>query len=283
MTDTPDPSNSENEHDPFDELSKDERLHAENELLKLKLTGEFGMVSKSESSVEPELENQFLNYILEFEKQHSQRKAVKLIDHLGNPAFIAADDLTDEQIEPELDRLLDLMEAQNIKLDVCEEYEDIVIYKFLTEELFEEEIYPMNIPGMFHHFIYEEFHPNHKKDLESRATDFLTLILSKPWEAEDAKYYLDTTVLFNEQVYDFKLFSKIISEFQLAHFPIFIESIGVEKIEFTSESENAEIQFSISYRSEKSLTSFKGAAILGLSYDFVWNINSLMLPGFSVS
>lgn len=283
MTDKPDPSNSENEHDPFDELSKEERLHAENELLKLKLTGEFGMLSKSESSLGPEIENEFLNHVLEFEKQHSQRKAIKLIDHLGNPAFISAGDLTDEQIEPELDRLLGLMEAQNIKLDVCEEYETIVIYKFLTEELFQEEIYPMNIPGMFHHFIYEEFHPNHKKDIESRATDFLTIVLSKPWEEVDATYYLDTTVLFNEQVYDCKLFSKIISEFQLAHFPMFIESIGVEKIEFTSESENAKIHFSIAYHSDKSQASFKGDAILRLSYDFVWSINSLVLPGFSAS
>lgn len=281
MADNHDPSNSENEKDPFDELSKEERLHAENELLKLKLTGEFGMLSQSESTVEPELENDFLKHILEFEKQHEQSKAVKLIDHLGNPSFTDAADLTDDQIEAELDRLLDLMEAQNIRLDVCEDYDAIVIYKFLTEELFQEEIYPMNIPGMFHHFIYEEFHPNHKKDIESRGIDFLNAILEKEWEEFTTSYFLEPIVSFNDQDYDRALFSKIISEFQLIHFPISIQSIDLKKIEFTSEKENAEVHFSIHYQSEKSGTSFKGVAILKLTYDFVWSINSLIVPGLS--
>lgn len=280
MADNQDPSDSE-EQDPFDALSKEERLHAENELLKLKLTGEFGMTSQSESPLEPELENDFLKHMLEFEKQHEQNKAIKLIDHLGHPNFILADDLNEDQVEVELDRLLDLMESQNIRLDVCEDYDSIVIYKFLTEELFEEEIYPMNIPGMFHHFIYEEFHPNHKKDIESRGIDFLNALLTKDWEEFTTSYFLEPTLKFNDQEYDRTLFSKIITEFQLAHFPIIIESTDLKKIEFTSAKENARIHFSISYKSEKSGSSFKGDAILTMTYDFVWSINSIIVPGFS--
>ncbi len=280
MPDNQDLSDSE-EKDPFDSLSKEERLHAENELLKLRLTGEFGMSSQSESSLEPELENDFLKHMLEFENQHEQSKAVKLIDHLGNPTFIHKSDLTEEQIEPELDRLLDLMEAQNIRLDVCEDYDAIVIYKFLTEELFQQEIYPMNIPGMFHHFIYEEFHPNHKKDIESRGIDFLNALLTKEWEEFNITYFLEPTVSFNNQEYDRMLFSKIILEFQLVHFPIEIKTIDLKKIEFTSANENAEVHFSIVYQSEKSGSNFKGDAILRLTYDFVWSINSVIIPGFS--
>jgi hypothetical protein len=54
-----------------------------------------------------------------------------------------------------------------------DDYDDRTKYSFITEELFEEETDDVILPGTTVHFDYEEFHPNHKKDIESRAMEFL--------------------------------------------------------------------------------------------------------------
>ncbi len=59
---------------------------------------------------------------------------------IGQPAFPAWDQLDEKQISRELVRLLALMEEKHIVLDCCVDYDDKLIYRFITEELFEHEM-----------------------------------------------------------------------------------------------------------------------------------------------
>ena len=55
-----------NVNEKFPELSPGEKLKMDNDILKAKLSAEFGM-SKTESALDDEIENQWLNYIYDFE------------------------------------------------------------------------------------------------------------------------------------------------------------------------------------------------------------------------
>ena len=62
---------------PEDQLNPDEQVKAENEILKLKLELEYGMNQSDTSALSAETENQWLNYIYNFEQQ-SKDKEVQL-------------------------------------------------------------------------------------------------------------------------------------------------------------------------------------------------------------
>jgi hypothetical protein len=157
-----------------EERNKEEiDLNLENELLKIKLQAEMGAQFESFENVPPELENLFLQNIQQFEEAWKNAKTEKVYDLVGRPTFTSVDDLSEEEVSFELERLLDIMRDHSIELDVLGTYPATVIYRFVTEELFEHETTGMEIPGMTAHYIYEEFHPNHQLDIEEVAKRFL--------------------------------------------------------------------------------------------------------------
>src|SRR5690606_28376507 len=80
---------------------------------------------------------------------------------------------TEEEISNALKRLIAVLEQNDICLDFCDgPYPDQVIYKFITEELLMQEIEKERVFGTTV-FIYEEFYPNHKADIERQTKDFL--------------------------------------------------------------------------------------------------------------
>lgn len=64
-------------------LTPEEKLKFENDLLRSKLTAEFGM-QKMESSLNDESENQCLKYLYNFESSYSQGERIKLYDFIGS-------------------------------------------------------------------------------------------------------------------------------------------------------------------------------------------------------
>ncbi|HZY35908.1 MAG TPA: hypothetical protein VFE53_04625 [Mucilaginibacter sp.] len=152
----------------------EENLRIENELMKLKMQAELGAQSFTASEIDPEIENAFLKNVMAFEQNWANAKPVKVYDLLGRPDFKRSDDLTDDEIETELDRISDLLSEKNIDVYFDDEVEGRTRYFFITEELFEHESTFMPMPGMTTCFDYEEFHPNHKKDIERRAEEFIS-------------------------------------------------------------------------------------------------------------
>jgi hypothetical protein len=161
-----------------DEITPEDEMKAENELLKLKLEMEHGM-SNMDTKLSPDAENEWLNYIHNFEKVYKDAKQVKVIAFIGSPSYKRITELSSEEISAELDHLLDVMADGGVKVDFICEYEDDVKYKFITEELFESEIDDIKLQGAFQCFIYEEFHPNHDYDLRRHGEYFLERIFNK--------------------------------------------------------------------------------------------------------
>ncbi len=158
-------------------------IEEENEFKKLKLNIEYGMDfgKNANPNIPAEIEGHFLDYISNFEKAYKDAKQISVYEKLGKPTFRPSSELNDEEVKSELEAVFQLMNSHSLELSVLCHYEneDRLIYDFLVNQLFLEEIDDMYVPGMITNFIYEEFHPNHKYDLERDTSDFLNMFLNK--------------------------------------------------------------------------------------------------------
>ncbi len=137
--------------------SSRDQLEAENAFLRLKLEMEYNMKQYSNNEVPPEIENVFLRSIYAFEQNHANSKPITVHEKMGKPAFRKYSDLRPDELAVELQRLYDLMRANQIVLDCICEYDDGVIYKFITEELFEKTVDSVLCKEMVIHFTYEDY------------------------------------------------------------------------------------------------------------------------------
>jgi hypothetical protein len=244
----------------------------ENEEKKKQLIEEFGAVYGGvfeDCELSPESESKLLDYIRNLENAMQSAKRIKIFDLLEQPAFQKAETLSDAQLYRELDRLIMLMGRKRMRVDTISEVDDRELYRFITEELFQEETDDINVPGMMNSFIYEEFHPNHKHEIECHSTDFFysylnfkndfyKSFLSK--EAEDADWHFH--------------FRHAFSLFQANNFSI---------KDLTFDTEKAVVQFECDFvgtvEGDISSLRFEGMGEMKLLYQWdYWCIDSINLP-----
>jgi hypothetical protein len=145
-------------------LNEEEQLKAENDFIKMKLMlengAEFGTASERELS--PGMENEFLKYIMEYEKQAENLETIRLFDKIERPAqFRPVAEIPDEKIEAAWESLSAYLDKYGISLDVSSPNINArELYRFTVEELFEYQMDDMNMPGLMHMFSYDEFHPD---------------------------------------------------------------------------------------------------------------------------
>lgn len=162
----------------------EENAKMENEFLKLKMTAQFGgNFFSGQGKLLPDIENSFLKNVIAFEENLAKAEYTTIFERLNRPAFTPVCELKSEgEIADALNKVIELLERNDIRLDVCDgPYPDEIIYKFITEELLTHEIEKESILGTTC-FIYEEFHPNHKAEIEKSAHQFLEC-----WVAKDMK------------------------------------------------------------------------------------------------
>ena len=133
-----------------------------------------GSMKMGDADIPPEIENQFLDYVLEFERQYKNARRLTIFEKIGQPVCRKSDDLSKKELKKELDNLFTLLEQHNIYLEEMYDYENEnkLIYDFITQELFEEQVDDIAIPGMNSFFTYEEFYPNHEEDLRKDSVAF---------------------------------------------------------------------------------------------------------------
>jgi hypothetical protein len=145
-------------------LSEGEQLKAENDFLKMKLALEKGAQfgSFGERPISPQLENEFLKNILEYEKQAENIRTITVFEKIGRPSrFKPVADLKDSEMDRKWEELSIYLFERGINLDACSpNVGSRELYRFAIEELFPYEMEEVNIPGMMHCFIYDEFHPD---------------------------------------------------------------------------------------------------------------------------
>jgi hypothetical protein len=104
----------------FENLNEEERLKAENEFLKMKIMLEHGAdFHKIEEGnmLPPGVENEFLNNIIEFEKQFQSQKRIKVFDKIGRPQqFRAVNEIPGAEIEQAWQNLSAYMQEHGIEL-----------------------------------------------------------------------------------------------------------------------------------------------------------------------
>ncbi len=178
----------------------DENKRMENELLQLKLKAELGVEAHISANTPASIENIFLKNMLAFEKGLAEAEEINIFELIGKPDFVPETKLDELSVEAELNKIIDLLNEKQIALDFLGSYDCLTKYKFITEELLEEKVMNVQLPGMIMHFIYEEFHPNHTLDIEHKAAKFMNSWFSQ--EKEQLSFSLaDALVLPDRRVW----------------------------------------------------------------------------------
>jgi len=144
-----------------------QELNEENEFLKLKMMAEFGGNFVGNDEISPEVENQFLKQILNFHKRQEDSSVTNIYKFIGEPEYNHVHDMNDKEVKRELKRLMRILKKHGVGLDVLAPTPDREIYRFITEELFKQEIEDVRLKGWVSQYIYEEFHPNADYDVKN--------------------------------------------------------------------------------------------------------------------
>lgn len=192
---------------PENQIGQDakEKLRLENEILRLKLKAECGSEFHHSDNIPPEIEHQFLKNILAFEESYASAKLTSIFDFLGQPAVKRAEEINDHHIEEALEKLTGLLSAKNLTIDFGKVTDARIKYTFITGEFFRHQINDIRLPGMFLHFLYEEFYPDHESDIRKRALEFLSEWFERTtgkfsWELANTFILPDGTTLPKKEV-----------------------------------------------------------------------------------
>lgn len=186
----------ENEH------MNDEQLKTENDFLKMKIMlergGHFG--NEGENELPPEVENEFLKNVIEFEKQFDEQKTIKVFDKIGRPGhFRPVSEIADDVIDEAWNELSNYLADYNIDLGACSpNISPRELYRFTTEELFEHEMEDISIPGMIHGFIYDEFYPDPVYDNSKAAQDDCIRYILQKQPLEWTHHFRKQDLRFND-------------------------------------------------------------------------------------
>lgn len=191
---------------------KEEGVEAENDFIKMKLMlekgAQFGTIGEEEMS--PEIENAFLKNVVEYEKQFEQGKRIKVFDKIGRPAqFKPVAEIPETEIDLAWKNLSGYLFEHRISLSVWSpNISNKEMYRFAVEEFFDYEMEDIDLPGMMHGFIYDEFHPDFPyENTQAAVKDCLPAILSKE-SFEWAPHFRGTDLRLNE------LYPLTLEEFQ---------------------------------------------------------------------
>ncbi len=160
-------------------------LTTENELLKLKMMAEFGGDFAGSEHLPPEIEHVFLRQINKFHQLHDKAGMVRIYDFIGAPLYNHVHDLSDKEIKKELKKLLKLLRKKGIVVETLSGVGDKEMYRFVTEEIFKQEIQNIRMPNWTIHMLYEEFHPSDEFDIKNQCGTALAFIFDKGFITAD--------------------------------------------------------------------------------------------------
>lgn len=283
-------NHEENEPEKFSD-DPEEQLRIENELLRLQLQAETGADIHQLEDVPPEVEHAFLNNILAFERQLDSMDEISIFKMLGEPAdFKPAEQLNDTEVETELERLVLLLREKSIEVDYGMEYPARLKYKFITEELFQHETQQFDIPDMVNHFIYEEFHPNHKLAIQGIAEEFLDMWLAKKLD-DQSFIFGKEMVSLHHKTYSKAQFLTVVQHIFDAYLSLDNGSYEIEEIAFEENADHIEgalgyaeghirYQVTLESREEQLIEApFKLYVVYAGGY---WELINVVMPGLEL-
>jgi hypothetical protein len=106
------------------------------------------------SRIPPELESAWLGHIEEMERRMETAPLIPLREFVGASATPALDDLPESAVESELESLLERFAEYNVFVDFPDDVEAPEAYRFIVEELLDEYVQDLRMPGLLMHIVY---------------------------------------------------------------------------------------------------------------------------------
>ncbi|MEO6832335.1 MAG: hypothetical protein ABI378_07980 [Chitinophagaceae bacterium] len=167
--------------------TEEERLQMEIEMLKLKLKAELGAELGSVEGMEKlplEVERQFLEQLLSFHHHMDNAPEITVREHLGNPVFESAENLSEAALEAAFIKVSELYESKFLRVDFQAEYPARLRYEYLTKELIDEKI-ETPPPNSYLCITYEEGHPNPDYDQRRLTQNFFEHFFANNFDGID--------------------------------------------------------------------------------------------------
>lgn len=140
------------DNDSLDEIRKriqESLIQAKQEQLR----DEFGMqFDHMNSRLSLEGQNEWLDYLLDFERQFENAPLITVRERIGNPAIQPLAEIPLYALEEAVNDLLDLLGEHGIAVEFMGNWDDLAAYRYITEELLDEEMDDIRIEGMVTHF-----------------------------------------------------------------------------------------------------------------------------------
>lgn len=268
----------------------EENLRIENELMKIKLKAQYGDAFQMESSevLPPDVENQFLKNILAFEASYSKGDFVTIYQRIGKPEYKAVNKMTPGELKESVQQLLELLNQHQVNLDFMDgPYDDAIIYQFITEELFNQEVEKDPVDGMVMGYIYEEFHPNHKAEIERGTHQFLKEWFSRSFKENQFVLSQEILTAAGQQMQREELIDKLALFFDA--FKNFAnDGYNIDNINFELQPENERgmgfAEGMLKYDAEidnNEIIHFEGPYKLYFQLEYnEWSVFYFVMPGF---
>ncbi len=120
-----------------------------------KLRNKYGMEFEArDSGLSPEAESEWLDHVLEFEEQFEQAELITVRERIGDPPIRPLSDLPLYAVGEAVTTLLELLAAHGIAVDFLGDVDELEAYRYLTEQLLDEEMDDIRVAGMTTHFTY---------------------------------------------------------------------------------------------------------------------------------
>lgn len=150
------------------------------------LREQYGMRDEYRSpDMSPEMETEFLDYVLEFERQFENAPRITVRARIGDPTLPPLDTINAEDLVAATDALIELLAAYYIAVDFLGDVDYEAVYRYLTEELLDEEIDDIRIPEMWLNFTYATDEYN----AEWWVSEFVNAVFRRG--VDDARTYVD--------------------------------------------------------------------------------------------
>jgi|WetSurMetagenome_2_1015567.scaffolds.fasta_scaffold93259_2 hypothetical protein len=109
--------------------------------------------------IEVEDDKEFITQIKDFEEKHKNHKLINVYKLIGKPSLKKAKKLSNVSLKNEYNNLVALLDKHNIIVHFQNDYPLTEKYRFITEEIFKEDIEDLKKYNLHANFIYEDFHP----------------------------------------------------------------------------------------------------------------------------
>jgi hypothetical protein len=265
----------------------------ENELEKLKMQGEFGAkFFVGGADIPPEIEAEWLKNVRAFEETSLNISPKKTLGEIiGNPVLTPVSEINPGHIEAALEKLLEILGNKSFAVDFDEDIPTTEKYRFITEDLINKEMdvfgsFGMSVPGvpgMVTHIIYEEYYPNHYKDIIRSVENFCKMLFDR--SDEYLSMELDFELVFSSgQTMHKKEFIEKAKRWFASYRSFTINKLGFMKPEFTIEHGMGHVNAYLDYdamQEDGAIVNFEGPSIFYMHFlGGYWFICGMDFPGF---